>query len=280
MELYNRKLSLLAFDLDGTLLNSTASISRSSLEKIDEVVSRGVKVTICSGRISYMQQAYVQELGLKGPYIGCNGGLVVNSVDDSIIYSKTIDSDVIAKLSVISRNLALHSSLQTMDKVYFTRGNPRTPIFRGYMQRMADRGLPLVPILDLDKDFGNYDGSPAYKLVYYIPEEERLTAMTEFLDTEPELSYTLSGEHLFEVMPSGIDKGTGIERVAEFYGIPLSQVCAFGDFDNDIPSFQRAGFSVAMGNASDNLKAWAKHITDTNDNHGIATAIAALETCF
>lgn len=138
----------------------------------------------------------------------------------------------------------------------------------------------MVPILDLDKDFGNYVGSPAYKLVYYITEAEKLAALEEYLATEPELAYTYSGKNLFEVIPHGIDKGMGIEWVAEFYGIPLREVCAFGDYDNDIPSFQRAGFSVAMSNASDNFKAWAKYITDTNDEDGIAKALAALENCF
>ena len=226
-----------------------------------------------------MQKAYVHQLGLEGPYIGCNGGLVINSVDDSLVFSKTIDPQAVESLSVLAGRLDLHTCLQTIDAVYFTRGNPRTPVYQGYMQRLAERGLPLVPILDLDKDFGNYDGSPAYKLVCYIPEEDKLAAVLEFLGSEPELTGTISGEHLLDIMPRGIDKGKGIERVADYYGIPLSQVCAFGDYDNDIPSFQRAGF----------LWPWAmpaltsrpgRSPSPTPTIAGHRQALAALEDCF
>ncbi|HOB34363.1 MAG TPA: HAD family hydrolase [Bacillota bacterium] len=283
MQIYNHKISLIAFDLDDTLLTSSGNISKTTLEKIDQVRSRGVKITICSGRISYMQQLYVLELGIQGPYVGCNGALVVNSVDGSIVFSKTIDPGALKRLAAFTRNIDLHLCVQAANAFYITPGSFRTPVFLSYQKKIAERGLPVVPVLDLDKDFGNYDGSPVYKLVYYITstrDREQLALLKEFLDGEPELAYTISGENMFEVIPPGVDKGTGIERVAEFYGIPLKEVCAFGDYDNDIPLFQKAGFSVAMGNASDNLKAWANYITDTNDNDGIAKALEALDNCF
>jgi len=102
----------------------------------------------------------------------------------------------------------------------------------------------------------------------------------DYLETEPELAYTFSEEDLFEVMLKGVDKGRGLEQVAQYYGIPLEEVCAFGDFDNDIPMFERAGTSVAMGNANANLKARATFVTATNDNDGVAKAIEVLKDCF
>src|SRR5690554_7606255 len=66
-----RKISLIAFDLDGTLLNSSLQISEFTLSRIRAIAGRKVKITVCSGRIPAFQRLYLAQLDLDGPYVAC-----------------------------------------------------------------------------------------------------------------------------------------------------------------------------------------------------------------
>ena len=57
------------------------------------------------------------------------------------------------------------------------------------------------------------------------------------------------------------------------YGISKEETLTIGDHNNDIELLQSGGVKVAMGNATDELKAIADYVTDTVDNDGFAKAI-------
>ena len=76
-----------------------------------------------------------------------------------------------------------------------------------------------------------------------------------------------------EVNAAGVDKGVGLLALADFLGVPHGAVMACGDSSNDAAMLRAAGFSVAMGNASDEIKALADFVTDTNDADGVAKAV-------
>lgn len=276
MEIGRRKVSLLAFDLDGTLLDSSFDISRETLQAIHDVMGKGIKVTISSGRIASMQQVFVSRLGFEGPYIASNGALVIDSRDKTVLHSQPINPVILKRLCDFSLDANLHISVQTMSTLYFSKDNPRISRLEHYHRVAAKHGYPEVPVELLKKGCSNYLEKPTYKVLIYTPEAAQHQQLTAYLDQSPGLIYTFSEPNLFEISPRGVDKGRGIEMVADYYGIPLSEVCAFGDYDNDIPIFQRVGTAIAMGNASDNLTAFADFVTDTNDNNGIGTAIAAM----
>ena len=93
------------------------------------------------------------------------------------------------------------------------------------------------------------------------------------LQQVPGAYITTSGGLNLEVMPRGVDKGTGLAELAAFYGIPLENVMVFGDYDNDLPMFRRAGYPVAMGNAMEDVKRAAWQVTAPNTEDGLAQAI-------
>ena len=78
---------------------------------------------------------------------------------------------------------------------------------------------------------------------------------------------------LLELMPKGVDKGNGIAVLADLLGIEASEVMSLGDEANDAAMIEYAGIGVAMGNATDEIKAMAQYITKTNEEHGVAHAI-------
>ncbi|MDR0639381.1 MAG: HAD family hydrolase [Spirochaetaceae bacterium] len=89
-------------------------------------------------------------------------------------------------------------------------------------------------------------------------------------------SIPLFGKESGEISPPGVHKGSAVEAVARYHGIPLSDTIAIGDSDNDRPMLERAGTGVAMGNASDELKALAAHVTSRLEDNGIMYAFLKL----
>ena len=75
--------------------------------------------------------------------------------------------------------------------------------------------------------------------------------------------------------PPGHDKGTFVDAMAKRLGISTDAVATIGDMENDLPMFARSGVSFAMGNAADDIKKHATHVTDSNERDGFA---AAMET--
>jgi hydroxymethylpyrimidine pyrophosphatase-like HAD family hydrolase len=75
------------------------------------------------------------------------------------------------------------------------------------------------------------------------------------------------------VIPPGIDKGRLVELLAERLAVPQSEVLVLGDMENDLEMFRKAGFAVAMGNATDEVKGAAQATTLSNEEDGFAEAI-------
>ena len=79
-----------------------------------------------------------------------------------------------------------------------------------------------------------------------------------------------------DITPPGHDKGTFVEAMAKRLGIPTSGVAVIGDMENDLPMFAKGGLSFAMGNASDDIKRHATHVTTSNEEDGFAKAMDVL----
>jgi hydroxymethylpyrimidine pyrophosphatase-like HAD family hydrolase len=69
------------------------------------------------------------------------------------------------------------------------------------------------------------------------------------------------------------NKGTVVETLSRLLNIPPAQIATMGDMPNDVLMFRKSGFSIAMGNASDEVKAQASAVTDSNENEGFANAV-------
>lgn len=77
-----------------------------------------------------------------------------------------------------------------------------------------------------------------------------------------------------EINAAGVNKGKGLLELGEILGISREEIMAFGDGDNDIAMLREVGFGVAMENADEEVKAVADYVTGSNDEDGVAKAIA------
>ena len=78
------------------------------------------------------------------------------------------------------------------------------------------------------------------------------------------MTQTYFDEHhcTFEFQDPRVNKGVGLEKYCERYGIPMEDVLAFGDQENDIGLMKSAGYGVCLSNGADLTKSLAKAITE------------------
>ncbi len=82
-----------------------------------------------------------------------------------------------------------------------------------------------------------------------------------------------SQPYYLDVTHPQANKGTVVATLSKLLNIPSAQIATMGDMPNDVLMFRKSGFSIAMGNASDEVKAQASAVTDSNENEGFANAV-------
>jgi hypothetical protein len=128
----------------------------------------------------------------------------------------------------------------------------------------------LVP--DLIKEL---DRLPEKGLV--VGEAEKLQEIYQYYrGSQHEVSVTFTSPTSMDVLPKGVGKGNALKKLAGHFLIPLEQIAVIGDYLNDLEMFKVAGYSVAMGNAPDEVKRAANWVAPSNDEEGVSLAILHL----
>ena len=84
---------------------------------------------------------------------------------------------------------------------------------------------------------------------------------------------TRSQPYYLDVTNKDANKGAVVDYLSLHLGVPAEEFATLGDQPNDVLMFKRSGFSIAMGNASDEVKAQASATTDSYNDEGFAKAI-------
>jgi hydroxymethylpyrimidine pyrophosphatase-like HAD family hydrolase len=82
-----------------------------------------------------------------------------------------------------------------------------------------------------------------------------------------------SQSYYLDITPPGCDKGTFVQWIAKRLGISTDAVATIGDMQNDLAMFKTSGLSIAMGNATDDVKRSTTLVTTSNESEGFATAM-------
>ncbi|GHV73934.1 haloacid dehalogenase [Spirochaetia bacterium] len=261
-------IQMLAIDLDDTLLRSDLTISFRTRNAIRKAETQGCVVVLASGRIPSAMEHFARLLGLhKRPgYLICNNGTMIQeSHTGKLIYEAKIPS----KTALIAYDLASAEGFPVQlyedDIMYISRPNE----FADYDQKLT--GLRQVVV----ENFRAMVGHGCYKLL--IPGDPMtLRPLENILKTYigEESTIFTSKPYFLEILPQGVDKGTGLAKVAEVLGIPRSAVLAIGDSMNDEAMIRWAGIGVAMANGDERIKDIAAMVTDkSNDDDGVADLI-------
>ena len=274
---------LIALDMDGTLLTTQKEISVENRQAIKDAQSAGHIVMICSGRPHDSLISYLKKEGLGDLPISASNG-AITLVEGDIIHRVKMDLSIVNQLFVWLDEKEYPFNLYTNQGIF----GPPT-----FLER-AEKGLKAAPPREnthfvnlgliaeyLDKvaaiSFESWDELPTdlevFKFYVFTPEPDKKMAFETFAHGLRNLTVTSSYADNVEISDVAGHKGTGIIAVANHFNIPIENTVAIGDNFNDLGMLEVAGFSVAMGNAEEEIKQIADVVTLTNDESGVAHAI-------
>lgn len=263
-------IKLIAIDMDGTLLNSKKEIPVENIKAIQKAAAAGVKIVLCTGRPKSGIVPYFDQLGLtEEEYIIMNNGCTIyNTKNWELVSHAQISNDELDSLYQVLDNHPQVCLTLTGEKTYFAVGD-QVPDLVQY-----DAGL----VFDTAKAISLEALKTNPEIIFqamYMAEAPFLDPFQEANEAAlaEDFSVVRSQSYIFEAMPKGFTKATGLKILADQLGYSPDQVMALGDAANDLEMLEFASHSVAMGNASDDIKAQCRYVTSSNDEAGVAQAI-------
>ncbi|WP_099203103.1 Cof-type HAD-IIB family hydrolase [Miniphocaeibacter massiliensis] len=260
---------LLALDLDGTTLNSKHTVDEDTAKSIQKIISKGIKVTIISGREPKSIVKVAEKIGLEGLVGSMNGAIITTSDGVDHIMNLCLPR----KYVEFSVRLALDMGYFPM---VFVENNSyiasRKSQFSKVMDKFSD--YPAKEVGNLDKYLSeNNLYHKVNKVVIAAENEELVEYKKEFENATDACKLYFSLPFVIEVSRKDTSKGKALEYIANSYGIDKDEIIAVGDGENDISMLGYSGKGIAMKNAMDNVKEVADELTDSNDKKGVVKVI-------
>ncbi len=258
------RIALVVSDVDGTLLTKDKVLTDDATAAVRKLHAAGIGFTIVSSRPTIGMGFLIEPLSIKLPVGAFNGSSIV---DDALkpIEQHLIGADVAQRSLDVLDAFGVDTWLFTNER-WYTRnpGGEYVP----HEKRAIKADPTIIP------DFTPHLGA-ACKIVGASSDAALLqrceAAMKEAVGHEA--TAVRSQTYYLDITPPGHDKGTFVTAMAKRLGIPAEAVATIGDMENDLPMFATSGISFAMGNAADNVKQRATHVTDSNEHDGFAHAM-------
>lgn len=258
-------IQLVAIDMDGTLLNSQHQLSPGNEVALRRALAAGVKIIFATGKTRTSAVPIIEKLKLDTPGV-YSQGLVITHGDGSILYERTLAAALAHKMAAFAQAANCSMVAYSGPDIVTSVRDEYTDVFINYHEP--------APIA-----YGSWTAvfaaRPVNKFII-VSTKERIDQI------RPQLEQTIGQEativqaldYMVEILPPGASKGDGLRRVLAHLQIDPARVMALGDGENDVEMLQLAGLGVAMGNAMPAAKKAADVVTATNDEDGVAQALA------
>jgi len=258
------RIALVVSDVDGTLLTRDKTLTDGARGAVRRLHDAGIGFTITSSRPTIGMRFLIEPLAVALPVGAFNGSCIVdpqlNPIEQHLIPAPAVERGL-----GLLNEFGVDIWLFTSDKWLTRRGDGE------YVphEKRAIRADPTVVA-----DFTPFL-SAACKIVGSSADAALLqrceVAMQNALGAQA--TAVRSQSYYLDVTPPGCDKGTFVQAMAKRQGISTDAVATIGDMQNDLAMFRKSGMSIAMGNATDDVKKAATHVTSSNEDEGFAKAI-------
>lgn len=259
-----QRIAAVLADVDGTLVTKDKVLTPRAIRAVQELQEQGVLFAITSGRPPRGMRMLVEPLGMKVPMAAFNGGIVVLP-DLTVVDERAIPADVAPAVIETMQDFGLYVWMYRATEWYIT--NPYAP-HAERESRTVQFAPVVVPTYDdlLDRAVKIVGVSDDYDLVARCE-----AAVQQEFGTR--VSAARSQPHYLDVTHPTANKGVVVERLSNYFNIPLEQIATLGDQLNDVLMFKRSGLSIAMANASEEVQNQATYVTDSHEDEGFAKAI-------
>ena len=261
----HKKIRMIVSDLDGTMLNEAFRIPEENQRAVQEAAAHGVLVTLATGRMYCSALPYARQLGIDVPLISYNGA-VVKTVGGKRLQTSFLPADVVERVLKFVFEHKWYVQLYSEGKLYYAQATPRALAYekesgipghavgeKGLIEHAQD--VPKLLVVTEDKETA----------------DEALRLLAE--DFPEEIMVMKSKENYVEIVKPGVSKAQAVLALAQSLGISADEIMALGDSGNDVSMLRACGLGVAMGSASDKVKAEADVVTGMSGEPGVAEAI-------
>ena len=258
-------IKLALVDVDGTLVTKDKILTPRAIAAADGLRKAGVKLALTSGRPPRGMAMLIEPLKIDTPIAGFNGGAFVNP-DLSVIDAHPLDADAAHRALDLILKQGLDAWLYTADDWFIRKQDAPHVEREAWTVKFDPKVTP---------DYADDDIAKAVKLVG-VSDDLDLVAKCEKAVQDAlgeRASAARSQPYYLDVTSPLANKGQVVLELSKRLNISASSIMTFGDMPNDVNMFERSGFSVAMGNASDEVKVKASATTDSNEDDGFAKAV-------
>jgi Cof subfamily protein (haloacid dehalogenase superfamily) len=259
----------LIFDLDGTLLTSNKSIAPKTLESLLYLKKKGMKIIIATGRPPKTALFKLGDLDLITTMVCANGACLYNPFEKRPLREVPVLSSSVERILKIAKDTNKNALVYTLEHTYVSE-----KALENYLKLSDAKESKEVFASILPLESFNLDNELVYKCII---NDKSIGYNTEFLnylttnvvDLTQKLFITHAHPDYLEIMDEKINKYDSLLDVLKSLNIKEEEVIAFGDGVNDIEMLDKFCYSVAMDNASNEVKEAATFSTDSNDEEGI-----------
>jgi len=273
------KFRLLAVDLDGTLVD--AAVNRAHVadrEAIHRLAEAGIPTTIVTGRLYSGTRDIARDIGAAGAVACVDGCHLVDASTGSDLHHGGLAGELAAR---VREALARHrptTFVFAADRIVYDDDGARHLGYVGTWSREQERAERVT-------DHASWDDERGVTATVSVGERAVIESVVEQLEREAPgklqvIKFPVRSSNAYReawalmVRAAGYSKGTALHYLAKHYGVGVEEIVAVGDWLNDIPMFEVAGLSFAMGQAPPEVKAKATHelASDASSGGGIAEA--------
>jgi len=258
-----RKIKLIAADLDGTLLTSSAEISGRAKYLIKELRKKSVLFTFASGRLHCALTSFAEELDLEIPLISLDGCLIKDNKDGSVLYESFVPARYVNKALMYADKFLLNVALCHADSIYYTEHNSIIPQM---MEKFGARYEEVNEYNGLVNNTLEISVASDYKDNLKYVRDRMSFPHTLGLNISYFKSHSYSGIYYLEIRKKYTNKGKALKILLSNLGIKQPETAVIGDWYNDISLFLPKVLKVTLSNSLPELKRMADMEINKNNN--------------
>ncbi len=231
---------LLISDMDGTLFSKPDTIPQINLDAINYFIENGGRFTVATGRSQNSVRHYLKQLPINAPAIVGNGTSLYDC-ERLLSLCEFYGSESMKDISIQT-----HNKYPELSCFILSNGKLFTPKIcehHDMVETLECTKSTLIDMMDVRHIHWNK--------VAFIGEPQQINDAYDLIDSfgDNSFDYVKSAPYIMELIPKNINKGSAVRELSEMLNIPISNICAIGDYYNDEQMLDAAGMSASPSNA-------------------------------
>ncbi len=263
---------LIAFDMDGTLLNSRKEIDPETIKAIHEAKQAGKTIILSTGRGPSELTEYEEELVDVDYYCCISGALVYDTKKKVAVYSHPMKAEIVQQVFDIAEK----------EDIMIQFLNEESIVSKSDWEHMEDYGMGVYKqmfrrvcyMVDDVKDWFMNDPMDMEKMnLYHRSPKVRERTRKRMVEAGIPVEMVHAELGSLELTAKGVSKGKGLRKLCEHLGLSIEETIMVGDADNDIEGLKAAGLAIGMGNSKPSIAPYVDVYVADNDHGGCVEAI-------